>query len=86
MVMRLNPTELCSYAMAALIVIATITVATWIVMTVWSSAPLRGTMNVGVNDNHTPLADWCLQREKRKLTLGGGNVGVPRCVTTAFTT
>ena len=40
MVMRLNPTELCSYAIAALIVIATITVATWIVMTVWSSAPL----------------------------------------------
>jgi hypothetical protein len=40
MVMRLNPTELYSYAMAALIVIATITVATWIVMTVWSSAPL----------------------------------------------
>ena len=37
-------------------------------MTVWSSAPLRGTMNVGVNDNHTPLADWCPQREKRKLT------------------
>ena len=44
MVMRLNPTELCSYATAALIVIATITVATWIVMTVWSSAPLRGAM------------------------------------------
>ena len=43
-------------------------------------------MNVGVNGNHTPLADWCPQREKRKLTLGGGNVGVPRCVTTAFTT
>ena len=40
MVMRLNPTELCSYAMSALIVIATITVANWIVMTVWSSAPL----------------------------------------------
>ena len=54
MVMRLNPIELCSYAIAALIVIATITVATWIVMTVWSSAPLRGTMNVGVNDeSHT---------------------------------
>jgi hypothetical protein len=34
MVMRLNPTELCGYAIAALIVIATITVATWIVMTV----------------------------------------------------
>ena len=33
MVMRLNPTELCSYAIAALIAIATITVATWIVMT-----------------------------------------------------
>ena len=26
------------------------------------------------------------QREKRKLILGWGNVGVPRCVTTAFTT
>ena len=55
MVMRLNPIELCSYAIAALIVIATITVATWIVMTVWSSAPLRGTMNVGVNDGITHL-------------------------------
>jgi hypothetical protein len=53
MVMRLNPTELCSYAIAALIVIATITVATWIVMTVWSSAPLP--MNVGVNDGITHL-------------------------------
>ncbi len=31
------------------------------------------------------LAEWCPRREKRKLTLGGGNVGVPRCVTTAFT-
>ena len=38
MVMRLNPIELCSYAIAALIVIATITVATWIVMTVFALA------------------------------------------------
>ena len=29
---------------------------------------------------------WCPQREKRKLILGWGNVGVPRCATTAFTT
>jgi hypothetical protein len=71
MVMRLNPTELCSYAIAALIVIATITVATWIVMTVWSSAPLRGTMNVGVNDNHTPLADWCRNGKSVSLPLAG---------------
>ena len=66
MVMRLNPTELCSYAIAALIVIATITV-----MTVWSSAPLRGTMNVGVNDNHTPLADWCRNGKSVSLPLAG---------------
>ena len=64
--------------MAALIVIATITVATWIVMTVWSSAPfVRDNECGGERRNHAPLADWCPRQEKRKLTLGGGNVGVP---------
>jgi hypothetical protein len=50
------------------------------------SALVRNNECGGERQNHTPLADWCPQREKRKLTLGGGNVGVPRCVTTAFTT
>ena len=54
MVMRLNPTELCSYAIAALIVIATITVATWIVMNrVVISALARDNECGGERQSHT---------------------------------
>ena len=31
-------------------------------------------------------ADCCQAKERGKLTLGWGNVGVSRCATTAFTT
>ena len=72
MVMRLNPTELCSYAIAALIVIATITRGDLdrddrVVI----SALVRDNECGGERRNHTPLADWCPHGKSVSLPLAG---------------